>query len=633
MNNQKTDSSLSLSASFPELNPNPVVEIGLDGTVYYSNPAAKKLFPDLEQLKLNHKFCIGLQQELQALVSNGKVSLFRRVEIGGLWYEQSLVYLKNKPSVRIYAYETTKNILIEERLKKLEEKYRDLMNDSADALVLANANIMLQEEITKREKAEAILRENQEYYQKIITTITDYIYTVQVEKNRALTTVHSPSCLRVTGYTAEDFKDDPYLWLNMVHKDDQALVSQWTNYLLKGGKVEPLEHRIKRKDGRIRWVRNTPVLHYNDSNELVSYDGVVQDITDTKLIEEERVRADALNAIIENSPDILVVIDLSARIIQFNKAFTERLGFQQEAFGTPFSYFIVESDRQKIAKSIEKCIKEGMAYGIEVQSFSKDRGEVFVLANLSLLKDAEGMPAGIIIAITDISERKKLEELKDEWINIISHELRAPLSAIKEGISLVMEGLLGSTTSQQHDVLVLVKSNIERLIHFINTTLDYQKLNYSRIGFNMVKANINNVAMEAKKIMDILAQEKGLSFLTELDANIPEMKFDYDRIMQALVNLLSNAIKFTDKGSITIKTSRLDNSVCVCVKDTGAGISREDMPSLFNIFSQVSADKKKYHGSGLGLVISKKIIEGHGGIIWVESELNKGTAVFFTIPT
>ena len=142
------------------------------------------------------------------------------------------------------------------------------------------------EDITERKKAEEELRESEERYRRITGAITDYIYTVTVQDGCPVETVHGPACAAVTGYTAKDFKENPYLWIQMVHEEDREAVKKLAADTLSGVKVPALEHRIIRKDGATRWVRNTPVLNFDSQARLLSYDGLVQDVTERKQAEE-----------------------------------------------------------------------------------------------------------------------------------------------------------------------------------------------------------------------------------------------------------------------------------------------------------------------------------------------------------
>jgi len=144
------------------------------------------------------------------------------------------------------------------------------------------------EDITEGRQAEEALKESEERYRRITSAITDYIFTVHVSDGNALYTVHTPACESVTGYTAEEFNRDPFLWFNMVVEEDQEKVRDHAARILKGENVDPLEHRIRRKDGSIHWVSNTPVLHRDASGKLISYDGVIRDITERRAAEEEK---------------------------------------------------------------------------------------------------------------------------------------------------------------------------------------------------------------------------------------------------------------------------------------------------------------------------------------------------------
>ena len=230
-------------------------------------------------------------------------------------------------------------------------------------------------------------------------------------------------------------------------------------------------------------------------------------------------------------------------------------------------------------------------------------------------------------------EIRQAMEMKSRFISMVSHELRAPLTAIKEGIAIVVDGSAGQINHEQKDFLKLAKRNVERLTRLINDVLDFQKLEIGKMNFNMQPNNINEVISEVYKVMLPFANEKGLCFSLELDKHLPEIQFDRDKIIQVLTNLANNAIKFTEKGGITVTSSQLEYTIKVSVCDTGCGIRRENLPKLFCTFEQLTeANKKQAEGTGLGLAISRNIIEEHGGKILVESELGSGSTFYFLLP-
>ncbi|NVL90971.1 MAG: PAS domain S-box protein [Desulfobacterales bacterium] len=150
-----------------------------------------------------------------------------------------------------------------------------------------------EEGIAERKQAEDALRKGEERYRRITEAVTDYVFTVRIKDGHPMETVHGPACVAVTGYTSEELASDPYLWIQMVHEEDRAAVQEQTERVLSGQDVQPVEHRILRKDGVVRWVRNTIVPHYDPQGNLLFYDGLISDIHERKEAEEEKVRLEA----------------------------------------------------------------------------------------------------------------------------------------------------------------------------------------------------------------------------------------------------------------------------------------------------------------------------------------------------
>ncbi|MDD5681475.1 MAG: PAS domain-containing sensor histidine kinase, partial [Candidatus Omnitrophica bacterium] len=286
-----------------------------------------------------------------------------------------------------------------------------------------------------------------------------------------------------------------------------------------------------------------------------------------------------------------------------------------------------------------------------IEGFEKQaRGEVKTVENLPVKrKDGSVFYADVTTSVVtlsgeeylmgnfrDITERKKTEDaleeavkIKSAFVGMVSHELRTPLTAIMEGVSLVLDKVTGDVNEEQAKYLTIAKDNTDRLYRLITAVLNFQKLESGKIEFNMKNNDMNEVVKEVKNTMVLLSKEKGTIFKLELCDNLPRVKFDRDKIIEVLANLVNNAIKFTEKGSITISTTRGDNFIQVTVKDTGIGIKEKDLQKLFQEFTQL---QRKAGGTGLGLSICKKIIETHKGKIWVESEFGKGTAFYFALP-
>lgn len=228
---------------------------------------------------------------------------------------------------------------------------------------------------------------------------------------------------------------------------------------------------------------------------------------------------------------------------------------------------------------------------------------------------------------------KKALKIKSEFTSTVSHELKTPLAAIREGVQLVVDGSLGPVNAEQKDCLQIVKGNIERLVRLINDILDFQRLESGRMAFDIKPNDLHALLREVVQTMSFSAKKKGLDLSMRLEPGPLVCLFDRDKIAQVLSNILSNAIKFTEKGSITVSASSRGPHVLVSVEDTGVGIKREDIPRLFQRFAQIQ-DKgyRKTGGTGLGLVISREIIKHHQGDIWIEPGKHQGTVVCFTLP-
>ena len=219
--------------------------------------------------------------------------------------------------------------------------------------------------------------------------------------------------------------------------------------------------------------------------------------------------------------------------------------------------------------------------------------------------------------------------IKTQFTGMVSHELRTPLFVIREGVSVVLEKVAGDINEEQAKYLTMVKNNADRLERLITAVLDFQTLESGKMKFMIENNDINKVVDEIHNTMTGLFKNKGLVFDINLCNDIPQVKFDRDKIIQVLTNLLNNALKFTAKGSVAVSTSRGDNFIKVMVKDTGAGVQEENMQKLFQEFTQI---QRRMGGTGLGLSICKKLIEAHKGKIWARSEFGKGTTFYFTLP-
>ena len=239
---------------------------------------------------------------------------------------------------------------------------------------------------------------------------------------------------------------------------------------------------------------------------------------------------------------------------------------------------------------------------------------------------------------------KELDEMKDDFVSSVSHELRSPLTSIQGYVKLVNQGKAGAINDRQKEYLSIAQNNTARLARFINDILDMARIKAGKISLELKPIDIKIVVQEMVALFRPNTMEKNIVLKTEFSDLIPKVSGDEDKIKQVLTNLINNAIKFTPEGG-TIKVGvkgigggLLQNSgtVEVYVEDTGVGIPSEQLNEIFEKFRQVKETKQmveKVKGTGLGLAIVKGIVEAHGGKIWVESQLGVGSKFTFTLLT
>lgn len=230
------------------------------------------------------------------------------------------------------------------------------------------------------------------------------------------------------------------------------------------------------------------------------------------------------------------------------------------------------------------------------------------------------------------ADLKQLERTKAEFVAMVSHDLRAPLSSILMSAEMWADGYYGGVTEQQRESAVQTCANAQRLINLVNTLLDLEKIETGQLRLDRTEVSANTVLLQSAQSVEALAAQRHLT--VKINACDEMLLLDSERIVQVLVNLLSNGIKFSPDGaSIALTAVAQEDDVVFSVADQGRGIPNVDCEKIFERFYQVSdEDRKNERGIGLGLAICKKIVEEHGGRIGVESEEGRGSRFWFTIP-
>ena len=295
----------------------------------------------------------------------------------------------------------------------------------------------------------------------------------------------------------------------------------------------------------------------------------------------------------------------------------------------------------------------------EKEYIHKDGTRIATEVRASLEVDDEGNAIGIVAVVTDITKRQLLEkeiaqytesleianaemqqldQLKDEFISTVSHELRTPLTSIK-GSAEILLTFDDEDRETRLEFLRIINKECDRLTRLVTEVLDLSRMESREMNWNWGEVNLEEVVAAAVDGTQSLLLQKGLAITVKVEPEMPHIWNDRDRLVQVVTNLLSNSIKFTPAGGeIHVKAGRTtskdgEEMQELCVSDTGIGIETADHLSIFQKFKQVAETlSDKPTGTGLGLPICKEIVEYSGGNMWVESELGKGSAFYFTVP-
>jgi PAS domain S-box-containing protein len=297
-----------------------------------------------------HGPAVGKTLELEAVRKDGTIF---PIELS-----VSTVKIDEKWQATGIVRDITQRKQTDKELMEYRQHLEELVEERTFKLTKANKELEL--EIMERQRAEEALRESEDRYRRITEAITDYIYTVTIQDGRPVETIHGPACVAVTGYMPEDFRVNPYLWIQMVHEEDRAVVQKQAEYILSGQDAQPVEHRIFRKDGAMRWVRNTLVPHYDPDGTLLAYDGLVRDIHVRKRVEEAlRKSEERYRSVVEDQTELICRFLPDGILTFVNEAYCQYFGKKpEELIGHSFMPLIPEEDQETVRKQFTSLSPE-----------------------------------------------------------------------------------------------------------------------------------------------------------------------------------------------------------------------------------------------------------------------------------
>lgn len=359
-------------------------------------------------------------------------------------------------------------------------------------------------------------------------------------------------------------------------------------------------------------------------DEISELDGAFHEMA-TALVEANRKE----RALVENAVEVICSIDGHGVISELNPAAEQLWGYKQdELLGQRVMNLVAESDHE-----------------VTTQKFNDARNSKSVIKfeNKTLAKSGTGVDAqwavswspadnSLYCVIHDISERKKLEQLKREFIQMVSHDLRVPLTSLQMTLELLLTGVYGELSEKGRPRIQHAFSELERLINLINQLLEFERMESGKVEIYAEPTELSEVVTRSVEAVRSLAEKNKVSLNTNVF--VIETSADAGKLIQVLVNLLGNAIKFSPpKTTVSATMERFEKYVEIRISDQGRGIPAEFRDKIFDRFEQVSIDDNRVKGgTGLGLAISKSIVVAHGGTIGVDSEEGAGSSFWIRLP-
>jgi PAS domain S-box-containing protein len=476
---------------------------------------------------------------------------------------------------------------------------------------------------------------NQEIFHSIVDNVIDGIITINKKGiiqtfNKAAEKLFMYDSLEVIGKNINMLMPEPY-------KSEHD--SYLKNYMESGReKIIGIGREVEglRKDAST-FPLDLSISKINLGEEVI-FAGIIRDISEIRFHQEELQQSqDRLQSIVDNVYEGIITIDAKGSIDSFNLAAEKIFGYKQdEVLSKNVKMLMPEPYHSEHDGYLSNYMNTGkekiIGIGREVRGRKKN-GIIFPLFLAVTHTNNHGKPL-FVGMVKDLTEQKRLEKLKNEFISTISHELRTPLTSIRGSLSLIDAGVVGTVDEKVSSLIQIALSNSERLILLINDILDIEKIESGEMSFDLEKVDLNKLISDSIELNQGFAREHNVLLNQENNKDKVLVYVDKNRLQQVITNLISNAVKYSPKGDIVLISTIINNrQVRLQVHDKGSGIPQSFKKRIFQKFAQAdSSDTKQKGGTGLGLNISRSIIEKFGGTIGFESSSEAGTTFFFDLP-
>jgi PAS domain S-box-containing protein len=501
-------------------------------------------------------------------------------------------------------------------------------------------------------KYDTRLRESEELHRLLSENSRDLICLHEVDGRFIYV---SPSAEELLGYSSDELLGRyPQSLLN---PEDSKRVCRDIYKLTRNTEgVHLPQYRVRTQSGSFVWIETSIKLIYNEAGDVIKLQTSSRDITQRRQVEEELERVAFENTklaiVTSKTANAVIITDSEGYIEWVNEGFVQRTGYiLAEVQGKkPGSFLQGAETDPKTTAFIREELKKRRGFNVDIVNYNKAGDKYWVNLEVQPLINDLGVLTNYMALQIDVTDRKETElaltkakeeaeaasRVKSEFLSNMSHEIRTPMNAIL-GLTEMMLG--EDTPPSIRENLKIIKFSADNLLQIINDILDFSKIEAGKLSLENVEFNLYDLIQNMMQIVKFNTKNKAVEVEQFIAYGVPEkLKGDPYKLSQILMNLLSNAAKFTSKGLIHVKVSSIHKeagkvNLCFSVEDTGIGIPAEKLPLIFDSFTQASASTtRKFGGTGLGLTITKKLVELQGGNISVESNLGVGTTFTVNLP-
>ena len=488
-------------------------------------------------------------------------------------------------------------------------------------------------DVTEQRQAEETLRESEARYRQLVEGSLGMVCTHDLDG--VLISINT-NAARSLGYEVDEMLSVSLM--ELIPAEHKNGLPDYLDRITSQGEAQGLLY-LTHRDGSQRVIAfRNKLIDLPGREAYVLGHGI--DITE-KTQAEEKLRSliRQSDSVLESIGDGIFGIDLDGNVTVVNPAASQMLGWKQEdLLGKSMHALTHHTRAEGVPFPAEECPIRRSVDALNTvrvldDVFWRKDGTSFPVEYVACPQIDEGRAVGVVVAFTDVTERRQLDRMKDEFISTVSHELRTPLTSLRAALGLVASGTLTTRPDKMGRMLDIAIGNTDRLVRLVNDILDLERIGSGKVQLHYTMSNAGDLLHRAVDLLQTAASKADISIVYEIQP--VNVWADPDRTLQTITNLLSNAIKFSPKGSTIRMAARRfpHDETCIEVHDEGRGIPVEKLEMIFERFQQVDAsDSRAMGGTGLGLAICRSIVHQHGGRVWAASEPGKGASFYFTLP-